>query len=81
MKMQIWCTTALLVLAGCTTSQEIKRPGGLSEYLVSCGTGSSWNACYDEANDVCPTGYTTLSEDAGFNRKELRIVCPVPISP
>jgi hypothetical protein len=70
---------ALLVvtlLAGCTTSERILRPGGQVEYLIACGSGTGCNICYSKANELCPTGYTTLSEDAGFNRKELRIACP-----
>ena len=63
-------------LAGCTTTQEIRRPDGSTEYLIACGAGLGWNICYDRANEVCPSGYKTLSEDAGFNRKELRISCP-----
>jgi hypothetical protein len=35
------------------------------------------NICYDRANEVCPNGYTTISGQAGFNRKELRIACPI----
>ena len=66
----------LALIAGCTTLQEIKRPNGDVEYLIACGAGLGWNICYDRANQVCPTGYTTLSEHAGFNRKELRILCP-----
>ena len=61
--------------AGCTTVQEIRRPNGEIEYLIACGASTGWNVCYDKANEVCPDGYITLSEDAGFNRKELRIVC------
>jgi hypothetical protein len=66
----------ILLLASCTTIQEIKRPDGTTEYLIACGASLGWNICYDKANQVCPWGYTTLSEDAGFNRKELRITCP-----
>jgi hypothetical protein len=72
-------TTALIVLAlltGCTTTQEIRRPDGSVEYLIACGASLGWNICYDKANKICPSGYKTLSEDAGFNRKELRISCP-----
>ncbi|TAM43353.1 MAG: hypothetical protein EPN61_08310 [Burkholderiaceae bacterium] len=65
-----------MALAGCTTTQEIRRPDGSTEYQIACGAGLSWNVCYKQANEVCPTGYKTLSEDAGFNRKELRISCP-----
>ncbi len=67
---------ALTLMAGCTTIQEIKRPNGEVEYLIACGASLGWNICYDRANQVCPTGYLTLSEQAGFNRKELRIACP-----
>lgn len=65
----------LTMTIGCTTTQEIKRPGGAKEYLVACGAATGWNICYDKANKLCPQGYKTLSEDAGFNRKELRIGC------
>lgn len=65
-----------VALSGCTTTQEIRRPNGDVEYLIACGAGTGWNICYDKANTVCPTGYETVSEHAGFNRKELRISCP-----
>lgn len=66
----------LLATPGCTTTQEIRRPDGTTEYLIACGAALGWNVCYDRANEVCPAGYKTLAEDAGFNRKELRIACP-----
>jgi hypothetical protein len=73
-------SSILLVLVvaatGCTTTQQIRRPDGSIEYLVACGSSLVWNVCYEKANEVCPAGYTTLAEDAGFNRKELRIACP-----
>ena len=64
------------LLGACTTTQEIRRPDGSVEYLIACGAATGWNICYAEANNKCPLGYKTLSEDAGFNRKELRIACP-----
>jgi hypothetical protein len=68
---------ALSALAGaCTTTEEIVRPDGRVEYLIACGASLGWNVCYDRANEVCPDGYETLREEAGFNRKELRIYCP-----
>ncbi len=71
--------TALLLLAtACTTTQVIRRPGGEVEYLIGGGAALGWNICYERANELCPAGYDTLSEDAGFNRKELRIACPNP---
>jgi len=67
---------AIALLSACTTTQEIKRPDGGKEYLIACGASLGWNICYEKANNICPSGYTTLSEKAGFNRKELRISCP-----
>lgn len=64
------------LVAGCTTTQMIKRPNGSTEYLIACGASTGWNICYKQANKVCPTGYNTLSQKGGFNRKELRISCP-----
>lgn len=68
----------LSIATGCTTTQEIKRPDGSTEYVVACGAALGWNICYDKANELCPSGYTTISQDAGFNRKELQIACPKP---
>ena len=73
---QIAAGLLLVAITGCTTTQEIRRPDGTIEYLIACGASLGWNICYDKANEVCPSDYTTLSEDAGFNRKELRISCP-----
>lgn len=63
-------------LTACTTAQEIRRPNGDIEYVIGCGAGTGWNVCYARANELCPSGYNTLAEGAGFNRKELRIACP-----
>lgn len=74
-----WSLAWTMVLVGaCTTTQEIRRPNGGREFVIACGASLGWNVCYERANEVCPTGYTTLSEEAGFNRKELRIACPNP---
>lgn len=73
--MRIATVAAFCVLAGCTTITPIQRPGGHTEYAIACGAASGWNICYDRANKACPSGYDTLSKDAGFNRKELRIAC------
>ncbi|TVO51378.1 hypothetical protein FHP91_19590 [Denitromonas halophila] len=69
-------TSIFLMIAGCSTVQEIRRPDGSVEYLIACGASLGWNICYDKANQVCPSGYKTLLRDAGFNRKELHISCP-----
>jgi hypothetical protein len=70
---------AVLLLSACTTSEQIRRPDGSLEYVVACGAAVGWNICYSRANELCPYGYNTISEDAGFNRKELRIACPTPV--
>ena len=75
-KSKIYTMLLLLVCSGCTTTQKIVRPDGTDEFIIACGASLGWNICYDKANEVCPTGYKTLNEDAGFNRKELRISCP-----
>jgi len=72
----------ILLLAGCsTTAQEIRRPGGIKEYSITCGVGSGYGACYERANQVCPGGYDTLSEDGGVWTNELRIACPSAKTP
>ena len=63
-------------VSACTTTEQIKRPDGSLEYLIACGAATGWNVCYGKANELCPSGYRTLSEDGGFNRKELKIACP-----
>jgi len=67
----------ILLLAGCTTTaQEIKRPGGMRDYLITCGAAAGLKDCYGKANQVCPGGYDTVSEDEGIWTNELRIACP-----
>ena len=70
--------TALLILAtaGCASTQRINHPDGTAEFLVACGADTDWTVCHQRANEVCPRGYVTLSEAAGFNREELRFACP-----
>ena len=35
-------------------------------YTVTCGgTGKSWNDCYQEAEDLCPSGYTITKKSTG----------------
>lgn len=63
------------ILAACSTSQEIKRSDGSSEYDIQCGAATGWDVCYSKANEVCPGGYQDLSKEGGFNRKELHILC------
>src|SRR4051794_30474277 len=66
-------TLALILLTACTTVQEIRRPGGRTEYQIACGASLGWNICYKKANELCPAGYETVAEQGDINRKELRI--------
>jgi hypothetical protein len=65
-------------LCACTTTEQINRPDGRVEYAIACGASTGWNICYDHANELCPSGYETLRQVGGFNRKELMIYCPPP---
>lgn len=67
--------TCAVLAWGCTSAQKITRPGGQVEYQIACGAGTGWNICYQRAEEECPNGYTTIKEDPGFSRKELRILC------
>ena len=73
--LQVAAGLLLSAITGCTTTQEIRFPDGTIDYLIACGASLGWNICYDKANEVCPSGYRTIFEDAGLNRKELRIAC------
>lgn len=72
-RLAVLLVTVGLVAMGCTT--KILRPGGETEYLITC-SGFSFSTCYQRANKVCPTGYLTHLEDGWGLRNELRIYCP-----
>lgn len=65
----------MLLLAGCTTAEEIARVDGRTEYLIACGAAVNWRVCEERAQQMCPAGYETVGKDASFNRKEMRVVC------
>ena len=73
---KITAAVALIALAACTTVEEVRRPDGSREYLIACGASSGWNICYSRANELCPSGWNTVRQDGGFNRKEMVIACP-----
>jgi hypothetical protein len=75
-----WMGLLVLGLTACTTEQVINRPGGRTEFAIACGASTGWNICYQRVNELCPQGYDTVSEDGGFNRKEMRIACAGPKS-
>ena len=65
----------LTLMLGCTTANNIYEKDGKEALLIECGAAVSFTVCHDRAKKECPDGYTTLSEDAGFNRKEIRVRC------
>ncbi|SOD31150.1 hypothetical protein SAMN06272783_0042 [Serratia sp. JKS296] len=64
-----------LILSGCAQSTQIHRGDGQKQYLIECGAGTAWSVCYEEANNVCPSGYADVNKSSGFNRKELIVDC------
>ncbi len=63
----------LITLAtGCTTTTQVAP----DQYVVACGAAGPWSTCQGKAHELCPTGYETLQQVGGFNRKELYIKCP-----
>jgi len=68
------CSTGMFI-SGCTTSNKIFEKDGKEALLIECGAAVSFSVCHDRAKQECPNGYTTLSEDAGLNRKEIRVRC------
>ena len=69
------CASCLLfIAAGCATVEEVQRPGGDTEHVISCSY-FNWNYCYERARQLCPDGYKVLSESEGYRPKELRVTC------
>jgi hypothetical protein len=71
----------LLIVAinnACTTASKIYEHDGQEALLIECGAGLSFSICHERALKECPSGYTTLSETPGFNRKEIRVRCNNP---
>lgn len=66
---------AVTALSACTNATQITDPNGAEAWLVECGAAVSFSVCHTRARQICPRGYATISEDAGFNRKEVRIRC------
>ena len=65
----------LITVSGCTTASKIYGQDGQELLLIECGAAVSFSVCHERALKECPTGYTSISETPGFNRKELRVRC------
>jgi hypothetical protein len=64
MKKLLTSTTILILLVGCTSSNQIVLPNGEIGFTVDCGgTANSWSSCYEEAGEVCPIGYEILEQN------------------
>lgn len=60
-----WLLGGFLV-AGCATTTEVLGPDGEQATRIECpGDASDLSACIDEANEVCPDGYTLLDTYQG----------------
>lgn len=63
------CLTAALI--GCASSSEVRLPGSEARYQVRC-SGSSWEGCYDRAEQLCPAeGYQVLSRYEDYSRRSI----------
>lgn len=67
--------TVVMFASGCTTANRIYEKDGKEALLIECGASVSFSVCHGRARKECPNGYNTLSEDAGLNRKEIRVRC------
>ena len=68
-----------MAVSSCTTASRIYERNGREALLIECGAALSFSVCHERALKECPSGYTTISETPGFNRKEIRIRCNEPI--
>jgi len=65
----------LLLLAGCSAFEVVPPAQQSDEYVFACNKVGGQPGCETRANDVCPNGYDTLSNEEDFQRKELRVRC------
>ena len=54
----------VLFLTGCAKVTEIREPDGGIQYLVGCyGALTPMSACYNKAEEVCPSGYAIVDRN------------------
>ena len=47
--------------------EAVTEPNGKTVYTLSCsGTGKGWSDCYQEADALCPDGYTIIKKSTGI---------------
>jgi hypothetical protein len=71
------CGVAYIVMisSGCSTVSKSVGRDGRGTLVIRCDAADSLSVCRDQAKDLCPRGYTTISETTGINRKEIRVIC------
>ncbi|AIB11165.1 hypothetical protein ABAZ39_03865 [Azospirillum argentinense] len=75
---KVFVAVLVLGLGACTRAIPITDTEGERVWMIECGAAVSFSVCHTRAQKMCPGGYATLSEDAGFNRKEVRVRCLPP---
>jgi hypothetical protein len=54
------------LVAGCAGTTEILGPDGEQATKIECpGAAANLSTCFDEADEVCPAGYTLLDTYQG----------------
>ena len=53
----------IALLASCTTVTEVKGPDARPAYVVECHSHEA--ECYQKASEVCPKGYSMVSNKVG----------------
>jgi hypothetical protein len=55
-----------LGLGACATATDIHGPDGQQAVLIECpGAAVPMSACFEKANEVCPSGYKLLDAQEG----------------
>ena len=69
---KILALTAVLALAGCTTSSDVYLKNGEQGLTIDCsGEANSWASCYEKADASCAgTGYRIVGTEGTPSLKE-----------
>jgi len=61
----VWLAAFLVLLVSCAAVKpvEFKGPNGKTAYSMKCsGMGRTLDDCYKKAGELCPDGYSILSQ-------------------
>lgn len=69
---KILALTAVLALAGCTTTSDVYLKNGEQGLTIDCsGEANSWASCYEKADASCAgTGYRIVGTEGTPSLKE-----------